>query len=53
MVKQIYEKDEKKNIRISFQLVNSLLYRGEHYKDEVSNHICQASCDKCIKTNHR
>jgi len=41
------EKDREMNIRMSFQLVNSSLYKDEHYKDEASDHICKASCDKC------
>ena len=31
---------------MSFHLVNSSLYKDEQYKDEASNHICQASHDK-------
>ena len=45
------EKDREMNIRMSFQLVNSSLYKDEDYRDEASNHICKASCDKCSEKN--
>ena len=46
---QIYfdEKNEEKDIRISFPVVTSSLYKVEHYKDEATNYICRSSCDKC------
>ena len=39
MVKENNKKDDEKNIRMSLHLVNSPLYKDEHYKDEASNHI--------------
>ena len=37
--KKMEDKDEEKNVRMSFQLVNSSLYKDEHYKDEATHHI--------------
>ena len=34
---------------MTFQLVDSSLYKDNHYKDEASNHTFQASCDKCFE----
>ena len=46
-------KDNWKDIRMSFQLVNDSLFNDKHFEDNATNHPCKSSCTTFSEQNQR
>ena len=40
-------KEQRKDIRMYFPLVNESLYNDEHCEDKTTHHLCESSCTTC------